>query len=204
MGDGKVPTFDLRGSGRALEAVPLAGGQGSGNGNGNGGAGAGSFRRAFDGGWQPGAGIDPSAFPSESVFRGVLPARVVAFMLDMVFIGLLWSVLLVPSIFLGLLTFGFLFIFLPIPMTLLWLTYLAVTIGGPGAATPGMRIMGIEVRRADGGRPNWVQALVMVGLFMLSVPTTGGLALAAMLLTHGNRALHDILAGTVVVNRAAA
>ncbi|MBL8672890.1 MAG: RDD family protein [Alphaproteobacteria bacterium] len=201
MSDSKVPTFDLRGSGRALEAVPQAGTGGGGD-RGNGGAGPGDGRRSFTGGWQPGAGIDPTAFPSASVFRGVMPARVVAFILDMTIIGILWAVLLVPSIFLGLLTFGFLFIVLPISMPLLWLTYVAVTIGGAGSATPGMRIMGIEVRRADGGRPNWVQALVLVGLFMLSVPTTGGLALAAMLLTQANRALHDILAGTVVVNRA--
>jgi uncharacterized RDD family membrane protein YckC len=61
--------------------------------------------------------------------------------------------------------------------------------------------MGLAIRRdADLGPPESVQALVWALGFALTLMLTGGLLwLLAVLITQRKRALHDIVAGLVVV-----
>ncbi len=61
--------------------------------------------------------------------------------------------------------------------------------------TPGMGVMGLRLRREDGRRVRLRQALKRVGTFYLTL----GLGSFLIPLTARRRALHDVIAGTVVL-----
>jgi uncharacterized RDD family membrane protein YckC len=133
--------------------------------------------------------------------EGVLPRRVVAWLLDWVLIGLislaLWLVLFV----FGIITFGLGFLL----MHGLWVVPILYTIGfvaSPAGATPGQAMAGLRLVRAqDGGPPNAGEALIYALGYWATIALTGGLLLIAAFFTQGNRALHDIAAGLVMVRR---
>jgi len=77
--------------------------------------------------------------------------------------------------------------------------YDVLTIGGPSAATPGMRVFGLKVITWQGGRPDNLQALLMSCLFWAIHGFTGWLAAFVVFLNPRWRCAHDFLAGTVVV-----
>ena len=79
--------------------------------------------------------------------------------------------------------------------------YHVLTVSGPGSATLGMRIMGLEVRTFDGGRPSWLHALIQIVLFYVTMSVTGGLILLVVLFNRHRRTLHDILSHLVVLRR---
>lgn len=131
-------------------------------------------------------------------FREVLSRRIFAYLLDLIFIGVISAVLgslftLLTIISLGLL--GVLFIVLPAVGVL----YGALTLGGPHSATWGMRLMSIQVLRTDGGRPDFVQALIFSLLFYATIALTSWLILLVALVTPRNRAVHDLLSGLIVI-----
>jgi len=64
--------------------------------------------------------------------------------------------------------------------------------------TPGMVLLGLRVLRADGGRVGLLIALKRFIGFMLSLVTLG-IGFLMVLVTERRRALHDLLAGTMVV-----
>jgi len=64
--------------------------------------------------------------------------------------------------------------------------------------TPGMVLLGLRVLRADGGRVGLLIAVKRFIGFMLSAVTLG-MGFLMVLVTDRRRALHDLLAGTVVV-----
>lgn len=138
-----------------------------------------------------------------SAFDGVISRRLVAYLLDLLLISVL--VLLVASSFLmiGLLSFGLLNPLLSIIILLVPWAYHTLTIGGPSAATPGMRLFGIEVRRLDGERPGYLLAALLTAIFYVSVAVTSWLVLLVTLFNARGRTLHDFLCGTVVVRVAA-
>ena len=70
------------------------------------------------------------------------------------------------------------------------------------AATPGQRLFDLEVRSWTGGRLEYSQAFLNTVLFYTSVLLTAWLILAVTLFNDRRRALHDFLAGTLVVRRA--
>ncbi|GGF40927.1 hypothetical protein GCM10011611_54200 [Aliidongia dinghuensis] len=131
-------------------------------------------------------------------FSDVLLRRVLAYLLDLLFVALISAVLglvftLLTIFSLGLL--GVLFYVLPAVGVL----YGALTIGGPRSATWGMRILAIQVLRTDRGRPDFAQALVFSLLFYATVALTSWLILLVALVMPRKRALHDLLSGVVVV-----
>ena len=131
-------------------------------------------------------------------FREVLSRRIFAYLLDLIFIALIGAVLsslftLLTIVSLGLL--GVLFFVLPAVGVL----YGAATIGGPRSATWGMRLMSIQVLRTDGGRPDFVQALIFSLLFYATIALTSWLILLVALVTPRNRAVHDLLSGLIVI-----
>lgn len=143
---------------------------------------------------------DPERDPG--YYTGVMGRRVGAYLVDVVLIavltGLAWTLLAVA----GVLTFGLAWGLIPLlaAVPLAWHT---LFIGGTAeAATPGMRLFGLTVRSVvDGGRPSLLQGFLMSGLFYLTVPATGFLVLLWVLLSPRRRTLHDILSGTIVLNR---
>ena len=72
---------------------------------------------------------------------------------------------------------------------------------GHAGATPGMRLMDVEIRSWTGWRPDYLQAFVMTALFYATVLSTGFLVLVVALLNDRQRTLHDYLAGTLGVRR---
>ncbi len=64
--------------------------------------------------------------------------------------------------------------------------------------TPGMALLGLRVLRADGGKVGLLVALKRFIGLVLSASTLG-IGFLMVLVTERRRALHDLLAGTVVV-----
>lgn len=146
----------------------------------------GDLRRTF-------AGI-----PTVDPFRDVLTRRVLAYLLDLVFIAIIGTLLGMLLSFLAILSFGLLSVlFVALPAT--GVLYGALTIGGSWSATWGMRLVALTVRRTDGGRPDFAQALIFSLLFYATVALTSWLILLAALLTPRKRALHDLLSGLVIL-----
>lgn len=135
------------------------------------------------------------------LFESVPARRGVAFFVDAILIGLLMipaaallSVVAVATLGLGILLFPALF-------TIVALAYVALTLGGPQSATPGMRLVGIEARTGS-GRPMFpLLAAMHALLFWASVSLLTPLVLLLALLTPRKRLLHDIILDVVVVNR---
>jgi uncharacterized RDD family membrane protein YckC len=81
--------------------------------------------------------------------------------------------------------------------------YEAGWIASPTMATPGEAAMGLSVRRSDDlGRPTLVQGVAFTGLLYLTL-AAGVIWLAVAFFTHRRRAIHDMIAGLVVVRAGA-
>ena len=106
-----------------------------------------------------------------------------------------------PASLVNIVTFGLLSPLVILLLAILAPAYHVLTVGGPRAATPGMRLMGVEVRCFDGQPPTWLHALVQIVLFYLTVPATGGLVLLAVLFNRHRRTLHDLLSNLIVLRR---
>lgn len=136
--------------------------------------------------------------PAIDPFRDVLTRRVLAYLLDLVFVAVIGSVLGALLTFLTILSLGLLgvlFVVLPAVGVL----YATLTIGGGASATWGMRLVSLTVRRTDGGRPDFAQALIFSLLFYASIALTSWLILLVALLTPRKRAVHDLLSGLVIL-----
>ncbi|CCQ73856.1 RDD family protein [Magnetospira sp. QH-2] len=141
---------------------------------------------------------DPLKYPD--FYDGILMKRSLAFLIDAVAIAGLSVLWWIISLFATIGTFGFLSplfaVFILIP-----LAYHTLLIGGERSATLGMRAMDIEVRRWNGDRPDYVQALLQTLLFYGSISVTSLLVLAVGLFNDRRRCLHDYLSGSVVINK---
>ena len=145
-----------------------------------------------------GRGAATLAAPAAS-YDGIAWRRTVAFLIDgMILLAIfisLWILNFVTFFALtGLLTFLW--------PALLFVLYDTVLIGGRGAATIGMRLMGLKMITHQGEEPAYFQAFVLSVLFYMSVTLTGGLILLVALFNERGRCLHDILTGLFVVNTA--
>ena len=129
---------------------------------------------------------------------GALSRRCLAWVIDVVLIGLLVWVLWWILVMFGLLTFGLGFGAMSIlPFVPFFYHFLSLL--GSSSATPGQQMMGLTVRRDfDLGPPTGLQALISVLVFYVTLATSGLLLLVA-LFTVRHRTLHDLLSGLVVV-----
>jgi uncharacterized RDD family membrane protein YckC len=132
-------------------------------------------------------------------FEGVLTRRVFAFLIDYLFIGLLLIPVGIVVFLLGLLTFGLGWLLLPVLGFVVALGYIALTLGGPNQATPGMRITGVRMEMLDGRQIDWLLAMVHTVMFWAFNAALTPLILLVSWFTDGKRTLHDVLLGTVVV-----
>lgn len=146
------------------------------------------------------------AWAHPEYFQGVTLRRIVAYVIDVMVVALLAILLWFITSFLVVLSFGLLFPLKALALALLPLAYHILLIASPGAATFGMRAMGLRVMsiapgaELDGGRPTLFQAMIQIVAFYGSVAFTGSLILLVALFNPRRRTLHDWLAGTVVVN----
>jgi uncharacterized RDD family membrane protein YckC len=132
----------------------------------------------------------------------VLRRRVAAALVDLLLCGIAIGLFVLFSVVLGVLTlglgFGALALLPAVPVLYNW--FFATWM----SATPGQRLMGLALRRNDTlGPPGPAEALVWALGFALTLALTFGLLwLLVVLLTERKRALHDIVAGLVVVRAA--
>lgn len=145
----------------------------------------------------PGYGL-PTPLP---VVRSSLGTRFVAYLLDILFIFGFTAILTVAITFIGVITFGLgwtLFAVLPASGIL----YSAITVGGSGQSTWGMRMMGLRVVAPETGRRvDMITAAVHALLFYVAI-STFLLWFVDMLfgfMRADRRLGHDLLLGLAVV-----
>jgi uncharacterized RDD family membrane protein YckC len=144
---------------------------------------------------------DPDKNPE--FFEGVLPRRIVAFLIDAV---LIVGPIILLSLFifiLGLVTFGFgwLLFWMLSPVFVVWaVIYVGVTLGSPRSATIGMRMVDLELRTWYGGKMYFLLGAVHAIFFWISVSFLTPLILLIALANRQHKLLHDFLTGTVMVN----
>lgn len=147
----------------------------------------------------PGQDMNPMRQPE--LFSGITLKRIFAYGIDLLAVTVLVTVAWVATGLLGVLSFGLLLPLQALAVVLLPLAYHTLLIAGQASATLGMRLMGIQVVNAvDGVSPSPLQALILTVAFFGSVALTGFLVLIVALFNPRRRALHDFLAGTVVIN----
>ena len=133
--------------------------------------------------------------------RGVLGARLFAWVGDIVILFFLGWLVVLLLVLLGIVTFGATWFLLPLATIGTALGYAAITIGGPKQATFGMRMAGLRVETAYGGRPDGLAAAVHALLFYVATATVGLwlIDVAFGLFRSDRRFGHDLLTGLVVV-----
>ncbi len=132
---------------------------------------------------------------------GVLGSRLFAWFVDIVALFFLGTLVVVLLAVLGIVTFGATWLLIPIATAATALGYAALTIGGPRQATWGMRVAGLKVETADGGRPDGLAAAVHALLFYVAAGTfvLWLCTVACGFARSDRRMIHDLLTGLVVV-----
>jgi uncharacterized RDD family membrane protein YckC len=144
---------------------------------------------------------DPGTMPE--LFEGVLARRVVAFCIDVVLIA-------TPALFVALfilvfgiftLGLGWFFFILYWPGVVIWaLVYYAIGFGSPASATIGMRVMDLEMRTWYGAPAYALLGAVHAIVFWITVSALTPLVLLVAFFNARRRLLHDVVAGTIVIN----
>jgi uncharacterized RDD family membrane protein YckC len=128
---------------------------------------------------------------------GVRTRRVMAVCVDFVLVSLLVTVVWLVAL---VLTLGLAIFFLPPLWPIVAFFYNGLTVSGGHMATPGMRLMDLEMRMSDtGARVPFLNAAVQAVLFYVSwcFPPV----FLVSLVDAEKRCLHDIIAGVVIVRR---
>lgn len=142
----------------------------------------------------------PAAAPE--LYAGVVWRRCLAYIVDVILVSIVGVVLGFCLTILGILSFGLLSPLAIIILALWPVAYHGFFVATRGA-TPGMRFFDIEFRDWSGRPVEAAQGLLIVLLFFVSIALTVWLVVLVVLFTERNRALHDILAGALVVRRSA-
>ncbi|WP_419796831.1 MAG: RDD family protein [Terasakiella sp.] len=143
-------------------------------------------------------GPDPIERPE--YYEGISVKRIIAYVIDFIICASLGLVGAVVASIAGIMTFGLLFGPLMAILALIPILYHTFLIASPHSATYGMRFVGIRVYRLDGGQPELLQAFIQTAVFFFTAPPTSFLILIVSLFNTKRRCLHDMLAGTLVLN----
>lgn len=144
---------------------------------------------------------DPATEPE--LFDGILSKRIVAFVIDAVLIVLLMIPALLMFFVLGIITLGIFWLLFPgffAIFAIVALAYVALTLGGQGSATPGMRFVGVTFRTWNGQRMFPLLAAMHALIFWFSCGILTPLILLVGLFTPRRQLLHDLLLGVVALN----
>jgi uncharacterized RDD family membrane protein YckC len=143
--------------------------------------------------------FDPVREPE--LFDGVLSKRFFAFIMDAILIGVFLLVASLVIIAMGVFTLGIAWLLFGLPLfAIVALLYVGLTLGGPKAATPGMRMAGVTIRSTDGQRIGPIIAAAHSLIFWFSVSVLTPLVLLVGLFSNSKRLLQDMLLGTVILN----
>ena len=138
-----------------------------------------------------------SALPARNALEGVRTRRLMALGFDFVVVSVIAAAIYVA---LFVLTLGFSFFFLPPLWPIVAFFYSGVTMSGPRHATPGMRLMDLEVcAHESGGSVPFLYAAAHGAFFYISwfFPAV----FLVTLVDAEKRFLHDILSGVLVRRR---
>lgn len=142
---------------------------------------------------------DPLSDPQ--LFIGVMLRRIFAYLVDLAVLLGIFILFKFALAILTIATFGLLTPLLLLIGTIIPVAYHTLTIGSTSSATLGMRLLGLEVRVWNGGKPGYLQAFLHTAIFYVTISFTGGLILLFALFNNRRRCLHDFLCGTVVIRR---
>jgi len=146
---------------------------------------------------------DPIANPE--LFEGVLARRVIAFIIDFILIAIPVVVAAMLIFVVGIVTLGLgfaLYWLLPGAAVIWALAYFGATLSGPASATPGMRVMELEMRTWYGAPAYFVLGAVHALVFWITISALTPFILLVAFFNERRRLLHDILLGTVIINNA--
>ncbi len=135
-------------------------------------------------------------------FEGLAWRRALAYLVDIVVIGLIGWGVWVGLAAAALVTFGLaapLFAVMPV----IPLAYHTLLIGGPRSATLGMRLFDVEMRAFTGERPDLGRALLGTIVFYVTMALTSGLIVLIGPFNRRRRLAHDLLCGLVAMRSSA-
>lgn len=142
-------------------------------------------------------------YVSPDLYTGVLTKRFLAFLIDVVIISVPVVLATIFITIFGVVTLGLgwgLF-WLVSPASAIWaVVYYGMSLGGPHSATPGMRMLGVQMRTLSGEPGYFVLGAAHALLFWASVSFLTPFVLLVGLFNGRRRLLHDLVLGTVVVN----
>ena len=141
---------------------------------------------------------NPDTHPE--LFESVLSKRIVAFIIDAILIVLLMVPAALMILILGVLTLGIAWLLFPLLFAIVALGYCALTLGGRASATPGMRVVGVEMRTWNGQGMFPLLAVMHALIFWFSCGILTPLVLLVGLFTPRRQLLHDLLLGVVALN----
>jgi uncharacterized RDD family membrane protein YckC len=156
--------------------------------------------------WRNGGGIRPHAFDpvtEPELFRGVLTRRVFAFLIDLLVLSIpvILACLFIAVFGVVTLGLGWALFWLVSPATVIWaLVYYGASLGGAHSATPGMRVMDLEMRTWYGAPVYFVLGAMHAFVFWVSVSCLSPIVLLVGVFNGRRRLLHDVVLGTVVIN----
>jgi uncharacterized RDD family membrane protein YckC len=157
--------------------------------------------------WRSGADVRPHAFDpwaQPELFRGVLMRRSFAFLIDLLVLSvpIILAVIFIAVFGVVTLGLGWALFWLVSPASVIWaLIYYGATLGGPHSATLGMRAMDLEMRTWYGAPSYFVLGATHAVVFWISISVLSPLVLLVGLFNGRKRLLHDLVLGTVVINR---
>ncbi len=157
------------------------------------------------GGWNAAASSPYSYSPSlpARALEGVRTRRIFALMIDAIMITIVSVGLFFALLILGIVTFGLTWFLIPPLFPVVALIYNGLSISGWPMATPGMRVMDLQMRMIDGSRVPFLNAAAHAIFFYLSWTILTPFILLVSLFSHEKRCLHDMVAGVVVTRRLA-
>jgi len=134
-------------------------------------------------------------------YDGVQPRRLAAWVVDVLIV---LAVGVPAALFFGLATLGLGFLLFPLIVMGVGFVYRTATIAS-GSATWGMRLMGIELRRADGSRLDLTTAALHTLLYTVAIGLVAvqALSIVGMLATRYGQGLPDLVLRTAMINRPA-
>ncbi len=141
--------------------------------------------------------LDPDVHPER--YEGVRTRRAFGFLVDAAIVLTLMVVASIVIAILGVFTFGLGWFLFPAVWPVVAILYTVMTLGGPNSATPGMRLMGVEIRTLRGERLDYGLALLHSLGFWFSNALLTPLILLVALFTRRKQLLHDLVLGTVAV-----
>ena len=157
-------------------------------------------------GWRNNDSTPEGPWNEPVLFEGTLSRRFIAFLIDLVLLTIPVIVATVVIAVFGLITLGlgWALFWLVSPASAIWaVVYYGATLGGPHSATPGMRMMSLQLRTWQDEPGYFVLGAAHAILFWVSVTVLTPLVLLVPFFNRRRRMLHDIVLGTVMINLSA-